>query len=68
MEIMLPIGGRKALAVEFNVSRITVWKALTGRSNSLKARMIRKVALEKGGKVYEGTMGRAGNAEDIETA
>lgn len=52
MEILLPKGERGKLAAEFNVSMVTIWKALTGKSNSEKARMIRKAAMERGGQIY----------------
>lgn len=54
MEIMLPQGSRLALARELKVSTVTVWKALTGQTKSAKANMIRKAALERGGKVFDG--------------
>lgn len=53
MEIIrVPYGGAKKLAEMFKVRRATVYDALKGASNSPKARMIRKAALENGGKTY----------------
>lgn len=41
---------------EFNVSNVTLWNALTFQTDSAKAKMLRKVALERGGKMGgEGT-------------
>lgn len=54
MEIMLPQKVKLELREEFKVSKVTLWKALNGKSDSAKARMLRKAALERGGKVYEG--------------
>lgn len=56
MEIMLPKGEKMKLAQAFQVSTVTVWKALTGQTNSEKAKAIRKAALERGGKVFEGSI------------
>lgn len=52
MEIMLPQGEKIKLAKEFKVSSVTVWKALTGKTNSKTAITIRKAAMERGGKIY----------------
>ncbi|MDR1756067.1 MAG: hypothetical protein LBR65_03780 [Culturomica sp.] len=51
-EIMLPTPQRKELEKIFKVSRMTIWQALKGRSNSPMAQRIRKAALEKGGKEF----------------
>ena len=52
MEILLPKGEKKRIANEQDVSTVTLWKALTGRSNSEKAQKLRQVALENGGQIY----------------
>lgn len=48
----MPYGGAKKIADRFKVSRLTVCNALKGATNSSLARMIRKAALENGGKAY----------------
>lgn len=58
MEIMLPREEKLRLRQEFKVSKVTLWKALNGKSDSAKARMLRKAAFERGGKVYEGRVCR----------
>lgn len=50
--IILPHGKKKEIADKCNVSTVTLWKALTGRSNSKKAKKLRKIALENGGQIY----------------
>ncbi len=53
MEIIrMPYGGAKKIANRFKVSRRTVYEALKGATDSSLARMIRKAALENGGKAY----------------
>lgn len=47
--IILPKGGIKNLSKDFRLSRIAVWHALTYKTHSSKARMIRKAAIERGG-------------------
>ncbi|MDR0983270.1 MAG: hypothetical protein LBM07_08560 [Culturomica sp.] len=66
MEILLPNGERIKLAKEFGVSNVTVWKALTGRSNSLLSRNIRKAAIERGGTVYHATLTKVGDLKTDE--
>lgn len=56
MEIMLPQKVKLELREEFKVSKVTLWKALNGKSDSAKARLLRRAALERGGKIYEGTV------------
>lgn len=51
--IIMPNGAQTKLAKEFNVSRKSVWEALTGRKNTALARMLRKAALERGGMEYK---------------
>lgn len=58
---MLPKGEKIKLAKDLNVSTVTVWKALTGRTNSNLARTIRKAAFERGGKLFEGNPTLKGN-------
>lgn len=48
----MPYGGAKKIANRFKVSRRTVYEALKGATDSSLARMIRKAALENGGKAY----------------
>lgn len=53
MEIIrMPYGGAKKIADRFKVNRRTVYEALKGATDSSLARMIRKAALENGGKAY----------------
>jgi len=54
-EILFPPKARKALAKDFNVSTVTVWSALKFITKSPKANMLRAAALERGGKVYDGS-------------
>ncbi len=51
--VMLPHGEQKALATEVGVSRITLWRALTGRADNPLARLLRKAAVERGGVEYD---------------
>jgi hypothetical protein len=51
-EIMLPIPPKLELERIFKVSKVTVWKALKGKTNSPLAKQIRKAALAKGGKYF----------------
>lgn len=50
--IILPYGERKRLAKEFNTSTVTVYSALTYKTDSPLAKMIRKAALERGGHIF----------------
>lgn len=45
--VSLPFGLRKEISKELNVSEVTVWSAITGRSNSALAKQIRLFAKEK---------------------
>ena len=49
---MMPLGGVSRLAAKFRVTRKTVYEALSGKSNSALARMLRKAALEGEGRKY----------------
>lgn len=51
---MLPHGERTHLARDFKVSTRTVYSALEYRSDSTLARMLRKAALERGGRETSG--------------
>lgn len=51
-EIMLPIPLKLELERIFKTSKVTVWMALKGKTNSPLAQRIRKAALEKGGKYF----------------
>jgi predicted DNA-binding protein (UPF0251 family) len=46
---MLPKGERKRLAADFKVSRMTLWRALTGQADTQLAKTLRKAAIERGG-------------------
>lgn len=54
--IIMPPGGVKKLAKDFKISRQTIHKALRGISDSDKARMLRKAALERGGRQFSETL------------
>lgn len=41
---------KKCICKDFNVSHVTLWSALTFKTNSRVAYKLRKVALERGGK------------------
>jgi hypothetical protein len=47
--IVIEYGGISKISKDFNTTRKAVWDALTYRSDSPKARLIRKVAIERGG-------------------
>lgn len=51
--IQLPLGESKKLAIEFNTHKVTVSNALNFKANSNHAKMLRKAALERGGKLIE---------------
>ena len=53
MQIMLPHGKRNELATDFGVSRTTLWKALTGQSDTPVAKKLRKAAIERGGVEFD---------------
>lgn len=53
MQIMLPHGEHAKLASEFGVSRMTVYRALSGKRNTPQAKMLRKAAIERGGVEYD---------------
>lgn len=61
--IILPKGGIQKLSKDFGFSRITIWSALTYKTHSSKAKMIRKAALERGG-LEIGTPKEASHEED----
>ena len=48
----MPYGGAKKIANRFKVNRRTVYEALKGATDTSLTRMIRKAALENGGKAY----------------
>ena len=52
MQILLPHGKKKEIAAMCGVSTVTLWKALTGKTNSDKAKKMRKIAIENGGVIY----------------
>ena len=54
-EIMLPNEAKKKLAEDFGVSGVTLWKALKYETSEGKSNLLRKAALERGGRVYDGT-------------
>jgi DNA-binding phage protein len=47
--IIIEYGGISRIAKDFKTTRKSVYDALSYRSNSTKARLIRKVAVERGG-------------------
>ena len=54
-EILLPAEVKKTLAKDFKTSTVTVWSALKFKTNSGFANTLRAAALERGGKVYDGS-------------
>ena len=52
-EIFVPRVVKKELAKTFNTSSVTVWSALTFKTNSGFANTLRAAALERGGVVYD---------------
>lgn len=61
-QILIDRTEKTRICREFKVSNVTLWKALTFQSDSSTAMMLRKVALERGGKV-----GGAGTVTECET-
>lgn len=51
--IHLPFGQCKKLAVEFKTTKATVSNALGFKTDSNFAKILRKAALERGGKIVE---------------
>ena len=66
-EIMLPSEVKKGLEKDFGVSGVTVWKALNFETTQGKANLIRKAALERGGRIYDGSPSSESWAPDCET-
>ena len=66
-EIMLPAEVKKSLERDFGVSGVTVWKALTFSSTQGKSNLLRKAALERGGRIYDGTPSPESWAPDCKT-
>lgn len=66
-EIMLPSEVKKGLEKDFGVSGVTVWKALNFETSQGKANLIRKAALERGGRIYDGSPSSESWAPDCET-
>ena len=54
-EILASSEIKKQLVVDFKTSSVSVWKALTFKTESRFANMIRKAALERGGRFSDGT-------------
>ncbi|MFV0538827.1 MAG: hypothetical protein ACK5M3_15900 [Dysgonomonas sp.] len=54
-EILVPSDVKKQLAADFKTSNVSVWKALTYQTESSFANMIRAAALERGGRIYDGS-------------
>ena len=50
-QIFLDRTEKTRICKEFNVSHVTLWSALTYQTKSSTANMLRKVALERGGRV-----------------
>lgn len=57
-QIYLPSAAKKRLEREFKVTKATVWAALNYTTQSLRANMLRKVALERGGVIYPATVNK----------
>lgn len=51
--IIVPRTVTGAIAKDFGYARMTVWKALKGKSDTKVARLIRAAALQRGGKYLE---------------
>lgn len=45
---------RKEIETAFKVGRMELWRALTYKRNSKRAKMLRAAALERGGQIYTG--------------
>lgn len=54
MTILLPHGEKTRIAKDLGTSYVTVNSALKGITKSARANMIRKMAIERGGQVYNG--------------
>lgn len=51
--IIMPLGGRLRLALDFEVTPRMVYKALNFEGHSDLAKRLRAAALERGGQLYE---------------
>lgn len=65
--IILPSSGISKLAKDFKVSREWVGKALRGKANSPMGNMLRKAALERGGKLFREVTAPEGYVPECET-
>lgn len=52
-QIFLPDEVKKEVAKTFKVSYVTLWNALTFKTRSDRARMLRAAALQRGGVMYD---------------
>jgi hypothetical protein len=48
-QIFLDNEAKQRICADFKVSNVTLWSALTYQTDSSRARMLRKVAIERGG-------------------
>jgi hypothetical protein len=53
MTIILPYGGRKQLAKELKVSIAFISACLNDRKGGPKSNLVRKMAIERGGHVFD---------------
>ncbi len=57
-EIMLPTEIKAGMVKAFNTTNVSLWNALTFKTDSSFARMLRAAALERGGKLFDGIPSR----------
>lgn len=66
-QILLPAQEVRRINKEFKTSTNELARALQYQRNSDRARMLRKVALERGGLIYTAAVAPAGYMPDVET-
>ncbi len=66
-QILLPPAIQKEMNATFKLKGTTLWRALTYRRNSPKAKMLRIAALERGGVIYTGAHAPKGYSPDVDT-
>lgn len=65
-EILLPAKAKTELIRDFNTTNVTLWNALTFKTNSSFAKMLRKAALERGGVISGSNYGPEIVVNDVE--
>jgi hypothetical protein len=66
-QIFLPTEVKKELMKDFKTNKVTLWNALTFKTNSSFANMLRKAALERGGVLYGDSKRKEGYTPTCDT-